>query len=55
MASVPPQLLGNFMPQDKTIVPEGPEMKWSNYKKYVIGILLVVYTFNFISYRACTK
>ena len=23
-------------------------MRWSNYKKYVIGILLVVYTFNFI-------
>ena len=23
-------------------------MRWSNYKKYVIGILLIVYTFNFI-------
>ena len=48
MPSTPLHLLGNFMSQDKTIVPEGPEMKWSNYKKYVIGILLVVYTFNFI-------
>jgi len=31
-----------------TVSSSSPDVKWSGYKKYVIGILLVVYTFNFI-------
>lgn len=33
---------------DKTIEHPSSFMQWSSYKKYVISILLVVYTFNFI-------
>ena len=33
---------------ETTKIPAPPSMKWSIYKKYVIGILLVVYTLNFI-------
>ena len=36
------------MSADRIVSSSAPDVKWSGYKKYAIGILLVVYTFNFI-------
>ena len=36
------------MTSNNAVSSSSPKVKWSGYKKYVIGILLVVYTFNFI-------
>lgn len=36
------------MTTDQTAAPASSFMQWSSYKKYVISLLLVVYTFNFI-------
>ena len=36
------------MRAEDTILPAPSSIRWSSYKKYVIGILLVVYTLNFI-------
>lgn len=42
------------MRADNTITPVPSSMRWSGYKKYAIGILLVVYTFNFIDRQIIT-
>lgn len=36
------------MNAEETVTPVPSTVRWSSYKKFVIGILLVVYTFNFI-------